>query len=108
MATTRDKLIFTHAMARHTSATVRQCEALMRFATGIKREHYSTCNGCLDCYCPQIRARLNDKVRHLCREIWKLGYDPKPFTWRENCIPEFSSARGLTIRVPGGEGIVVP
>ena len=57
MAATRDKLTFTHAMARHTSATVRQCEALMRLAQGIKREHYNTCNGSLDCPCPQKRAQ---------------------------------------------------
>lgn len=72
-ATTKHKLEFTHAMARHTRATVRQCEALMRYAGTLQRlaewerneamsdiEHNAWAEKC---------ARIRQKVTELCEEI---------------------------------------
>jgi hypothetical protein len=104
MATTKDKLTLAAAMSRHTSATVRQCEALMRYAGTLwrlERDHT-----------PQSiikRVSIRGKVTKLCREIdtgdsWRNG--PREDWHKHECVAEFSER--LVIRTPKGEGIVVP
>jgi|SRR5579859_868977 len=134
MTNTKAKLEFVWAMARYTSATVRQCEELMRYAGTLWRlERYHSLASIAK------RERLRGRVTELCWEIteprahqvctnalawWHsdarrmLAKEPawvevareihgkKPTTYKETCIPRFSER--LIICVPGGEGIVVP
>jgi len=142
-ATTRDKLVFVAAMARHTSATVRQCEALMRYATAIqlhdekarrdgvslkeiarfnrivKRVH-TLCNEFRAGEAFSLRYHLESIKTNLTgrdypQQRWQrslqyaneaLAGDFSDSALGELCVPEFTER--LTIRVPGGEGIVVP
>jgi len=109
--TTRDKLIFVHAMSRHTSATVRQCEALMRYAGTLWRleRDYSLAS-------IARRERIRRKVMELCFEIEcpipasvkaaRASLIPSDETDANKCVAEFSQR--LTIRTPKGEGICVP
>lgn len=112
-ATTKDKLEFTHAMARHTRATVRQCEALMRYAATLQRLAEDDCNRSADdvglARRWAKRKHIQDKVRQLCIEIGEN--DPTLSPYFQN------DPRGavLKIRVPDGytndmgrEGICVP
>jgi len=133
MPSTRDKLTFVAAMSRATSATVRQCEALMRYGATLwllERDHSLASIA--------KRERIRGKVTELCREIPTtkefqliqtlyqalmnetpvgIRSDEKrmaaqflkdaPVTYVETCIPVFMGAK-LTIRVPGGEAICVP
>lgn len=117
MPTTKDKLEFTHAMARHTKATVRQCEALMRYAATLQRLAEDDCNVATDGYGLARRAdkrlRIKQKVMDLCKETIRGEGETAIAP-----VPIFSSdPRGavLKIRVPSGwsndfgrEGIVVP
>ena len=48
MTSTKAKLEFVHAMARNTRATVRQCEALMRYAGTHRRIETELTNGYKD------------------------------------------------------------
>ncbi len=107
--TTRDKLEFVHAMARNTRATVRQCEALMRFAATLQRLAEDDCN-----------IPMNDEQRtRWIRKQERIQMNVIAITAElELDLPIFSSdPRGavLKIRVPsgysddmGGEGICVP
>jgi len=98
MATTKDKLTFVAAMSRHTSATVRQCEALMRYAGTLWRleRDYSLSS-------VMKRDRIRERIRKVCHDICELNHNIPC-----HCAPEFTSPK-LVIRVrPSGEGIVVP
>lgn len=81
MTTTKDRLEFVHAMARHTRATVRQCEALMRYAATLQRLAEAACNGYHSIE-EQSRdrdkqSRIQARVTELCRDIttMPLGKD---------------------------------
>lgn len=102
MTSTKAKLEFTHAMARHTRATVRQCEALMRYAGTLWRLERDHSLGSV-----AKRERIRRKVMDMCGEIISV-------TNGTCCMPVFTGAV-LKIRVPSGwsnsfdgEGIVVP
>jgi len=131
--TTRDKLIFVSAMSRATSATVRQCEALMRLTSTLQKlgtfSIMTSANGIA-----AKRERIQRKVTEICLTITSIGISPKTrCPWRTTCpkcglvqqgrqlcnscgevcpsetprcVAEFTS--GVLVRVPGGEGIVVP
>lgn len=115
-ATTKDKLEFTHAMARHTQATVRQCAALMRYAGTLQRLAEDDCNVATDEEGQKRRdakkLRIANHVLDVCNAIGPLR-EGKSLT-----LPIFSGdPRGavLKIRVPdgysnsfAGEGICVP
>lgn len=121
-ATTKDKLEFTHAMARHTKATVRQCEALMRYAATLQRLAEDDCNVATDEEGQKRRdakkLRIANKVLTLCGEIVTTIANTEHGIEGGQVLPIFSNdPRGavLKIRVPsgwsndfGGEGIVVP
>lgn len=110
MTSTKSKLEFTHAMARHTRATVRQCEALMRYAATLQRLDIATDDAGL-----QKREMKTRRIKHhvsiLLAGIAGVGT-------AEMCQPVFfNDPRGavLKIRVPSGytndmgrEGICVP
>jgi hypothetical protein len=109
-ATTKDKLQFVHAMARHTSATVRQCEALMRYgATYRKVLEWERCEPHKLTQYQDKRLRIANKIGRVCEEI--TGTRPVPFTKTLDihaaCLPVFNGA-AITVRVPGGEEICVP
>jgi hypothetical protein len=138
MPTTKDKLEFTWAMARHTQATVRQCEALMRYAGTLQRLAKDQCNREWTERDQAKRDRMKAKVTELCTAItgftgkdsdtcscgvlikvhrsWR--HPPQPIAQTSTCAPVlFCDPRGcvLKIRVPDGfvndaanEGIVVP
>lgn len=113
MPTTKDKLEFTHAMARHTRATVRQCEALMRYATTLQRLAEDQCNREWTERDELKRGRIQVKVSDLCHEM-TLAMELR----NGRVEPIFANdPRGavLKIRVPdgfsddgNGEGICVP
>lgn len=76
MTTTKAKLEFVHAMARHTRATVRQCEALMRYAASLNTLAVNECNGegresgsRWGEHDIAKRERIRRKVTELCAEI---------------------------------------
>jgi hypothetical protein len=125
MTTTKDKLEFALVMGRHTRATLRQAQALMRYAGTLQRLAEDDCNVATDDAGQQRRNRkrgkIGKRVAELCGEIQGIP-DPNdpdtPKTYNEVCIPVFSGdPRGavLKIRVPDGftndmgrEGICVP
>lgn len=114
MTTTKDKLEFALAMGRHTRATVRQVQALMRYAGTLQRLAEDDCNIATDDVGLRARelkrARIRSRVTDLCADLRK-NRDAAP-------VLMFSGdPRGavLKIRVPSGfsnsfgdEGIVVP
>jgi len=103
VTTTRDKLIFVHAMARSTSATVRQCEALLRYgATYRKVLQWEQCEPHKLTLYQDKRLRIANKIGRVCEEIRSVV----PHI-QAGCMPVFEGT-AITIRVPGGEGIVVP
>src|SRR5262245_53236986 len=118
MTATKAKLEFVHAMARHTRATVRQCEALMRYAATLQRLAEDDCNIPMD---DTQRAKWNAKRLRIVRKVADIC--------AELCGPQVTGPAGyvvsvhsndprgavLKIRVPdgwtndfGGEGICVP
>lgn len=129
--TTKAKLQFVHAMARHTRATVRQCEALMRYAATLQRLAEDDCNIAADETGQQKRdrkkLRIANRVLALCQDIkgspikHQLAEDDAPvcrfcgLEWLPGhectevedapCVPLFQNdPRGavLKIRVPDG------
>lgn len=98
MTPTRKQLIeFSLEMGRRTRATVRQCEALLRYAGSLK-DHY----GCAcdvnqpfhDNNCPvRKRERIKKKIWDICDDL--------------GTRPVFTGAV-LRIRVPDGGEVVVP
>jgi len=128
MTNTKAKLEFVWAMARNTRATVRQCEALMRYAATLQRLAEDDCNIATDdeglAARESKRRQMRGRIRAVCDDIGKQHTD---LCYRRNecaCpaehvpIPVFSGdPRGavLKIRVPSGytndwgkEGICVP
>jgi hypothetical protein len=143
--TTRDKLEFVHAMARATSATVRQCEALLRYARTFKQvTEWAAIEPEKGAAYDRKRLRIANKIGRVCEEIrageaFSLRYhlesiktnltgrDYPQGRWQRSlqyanealagdfsdaalgklCLPVFDGAL-ITVRVPGGEGIVVP
>lgn len=111
MATTKHKLEFAVAMSRHTRATVRQIEALMRYASTLQRLAEKACNEVFTDADDRKQLSIEEKVKKLCEEMREGHSYPAP-------VPVFSGdPRGcvLKIRVPdgfsddmGGEGICVP
>lgn len=105
--TTRDKLTFVHSMARSTRATVRQCEALLRYSTAIKNiETWASIEPWNAEEYRVKRDRIQRKVTELCGEL-SVGCDGK---WEELgrvCVPVFAGP-ALKIRTPGGEEITCP
>jgi hypothetical protein len=121
-ATTKDKLIFVAAMSRHTSATVRQCEALMRFAHTFKQvTEWAAIEPEKGAAYDRKRLRIANRILNVCNDIGPThvkvphGRCPHCKHYGEDCTgrnesltkPVFEGAV-LTISVPGGEGIVVP
>lgn len=88
-ATTRDKLEFVHTRA--TRATVRQCEALMRYAGTLRRIYESGIGF-------SKIARIQQHVQNVCCDMSQGASVPRPV---------FADAV-LKIRVPDGGEVVVP
>lgn len=123
MPSTKAKLEFVWAMARNTKATVRQCEALMRYAGTLQRLAEHECNEPWTEADELKRGRIQDKVYLITRELEDAARAEEPqhgdvARRRAICSPVFSNdPRGavLKIRVPsgwsdsfGGDGICVP
>lgn len=72
-ATTKDKLEFAHAMGRHTRATVRQVEALLRYAATLQRLAEDDCNVSADDAGLEKRTlkrnRIQAKVWSICDDL---------------------------------------
>lgn len=68
-ATTKHKLEFAVAMARHTRATVRQIEALMRYAATLHNLDELQCNVPWTDALKRKRERIETRVKDLCKEI---------------------------------------
>jgi hypothetical protein len=108
MTTTKDKLEFALAMGRHTRASLRQVQALMRYAGTLQRLAEDECNVATD---DAGLARRETKRKRIQKRVWDTLFGT-------DCKPVFSNdPRGsvLKIRVPdgftddcGGEGICVP
>ena len=112
-ATTKSKMEFVYVMAKHSTASIRDCEALMRYGSTLGRIAEAHCNG--DCPynphdydgtgrdCPK-QERLEAKVQKLCASFGanaRFQHDPR--------------GNVLKIAVPDGytndmgqEGICVP
>lgn len=112
MTTTKAKLEFVHAMARHTRATVRQCEALMRYAATLERQwnKMSHVEGVRRMSVAEL-AKWNRIERKAILLVKDIGLDTDiPGRLREpgeSCGPLLDGPR-MTVSVPSGEGIVVP
>lgn len=113
VVTTKHKLEFAVAMSRHTRTTVRQIEALMRYAATLHRLAEKACNEVFTDTDDRKQFSIEEKVKKLCAETIR-GYGENEIA----PVPVFSGdSRGcvLKIRVPdgftddgGGEGICVP
>jgi hypothetical protein len=115
-ASTKDKLEFTLVMGRHTRASLRQVEALLRLAATLQRLAEDDCNVATDEAGQQRRdakkLRISNRVLAVCNDIGP-EHEGESLT-----VPVFQGdPRGavLKIRVPDGytndwgrEGIVVP
>ena len=117
MTTTKDKLEFALAMGRHTRASLRQVQALMRYAGTLQRLAEDACNVATDDAGLharfQKRSRIKAKVTEILTELRKAD----PEINREYGAVFSGDPRGavLKIRVPDGyandmgrEGICVP
>jgi hypothetical protein len=115
MTTTKDKLEFALLMGRHTRATLRQVQALMRYAGTLQRLAEDDCNVATDdaglTKRNQKRNRVEDRVIDTLLSI--PGYNVPS----DQCAVFSGDPRGavLKIRVPSGvtndlgqEGICVP
>ena len=118
MTTTKDKLKFALLMGRHTKASLRQVQALMRYASTLQHLAEDQCNRVWTERDESQRRRIQASTVKVCSEI--LGDISKGQVIANGyyCAPIFSGdPRGavLKIRVPsgysnsmGGEGICVP
>jgi hypothetical protein len=112
MTNTKAKLEFVWAMARHTRATVRQCEALMRYAGTLARQwdKMSHVNGVRRMSVAEL-AKWNRIERKAILLVKDIGLDTDvPGRLREpgeSCRLSLDGPR-MSIRVPSGEGIMVP
>lgn len=88
--TTKDKLAFALELGRHTKATMRQVQALMRYAQALKALETN-----------QSTPVTNElKRRRIEKRIWDTLFGT-------GCQPIFDGPM-LKIRVPSGEEIVCP
>lgn len=115
MPTTKDRLAFVHTMARHTRATVRQCEALMRYAATLQRLAEDDCNVATDDAGLNKRLDKRDRIREHVQDI--IDDLNKGTDMLGHAAVYSGDPRGavLKIRVPdgfsnsfAGEGICVP
>lgn len=125
--TTRDKLAFALELGRRTRATVRQCEALLRYAGTLT--HLAEVERMRELNMTEVRkrVRIQRTVTELCREI--TGFTGKysdtctcggervmhgrldhPFTpvWESGTCEAMFTGATLKIRVPDGGEVVVP
>lgn len=123
--TTRDKLEFAMQMGRHTRASVRQVQALMRLAGALRamaeldaKEGQRASRNCR-------RERIQHKVTELCAGIIleytkhtqnvmsRFEKNTEGLSWEQyrikydSCSPTFTGPQ-VKIRVPSGEEIEVP
>lgn len=105
MTTTKEKLEFVYAMARHTRATVRQCEALMRYAATLHRLAETACNRELTER--EIRKEENVMAKAIAitaeleLDLPLFSHDPR------GAVLKIRVSDGFTNDF-GGEGICVP
>lgn len=69
---TKDKLEFAIALARHSSATLRDIQALMRYGSGHSRLEVDRCNG------PDYDRCRNDADRKHVADAWQEYQDTLP------------------------------
>jgi hypothetical protein len=130
--TTKAKLEFVYLMAKHSTATLAQCQRLMRYAATHQHLADDACNGpdysnsrtelnqkyVTEAWnkrqevLPKKRDRIEQKIKKICEEF--SGYDAHP----GQVTPVFSGdPRGCTVKIRvldgytndfGGEGICVP
>lgn len=101
--TTRDKLTFVHSMARSTRATVRQCEALLRYAGTLTQLANMPKWTVAD---EHKRIRIETKITNLVTEIALLH--PNSGGHYSAVTSNDPAGPALKIRTPGGEEIEVP
>lgn len=93
------KLEFAVAMARHTRATVRQIEALMRYAGTLQRIAESECNDDLsDVELAKREAkkgRIQQRVREVCSCLSPNPHNPESFLH-----PVFSTVLRASLALP--------
>ena len=73
--TTRDKLEFALEMGRRTRASVRQCEALMRYAGTLAHYHSQAESERISVEEYAKYNRIRRKVRELCSDLAERRYD---------------------------------
>lgn len=109
--TTKDKLQFALSLGRHTKATVRQVQELLRYAGTLKQlaadDYERRKVDVNDRYNDKKRLRIANKIGDICEQMsleerLEGQGDPKRII-----LPLFSGPR-LKIRVPSGEEICVP
>lgn len=117
MAITKDKLAFALELGRRTRATVRQCEALLRYAGTLAAHDRKAKDTGVSL--PEIVKfnRIVKRVHKLCDEIEceipasvkaaRAGLIPSEETDVNRCVPVFDGPV-LKIRVPDGGEIDVP
>lgn len=116
--TTKYKLTFALEMGRQTRATVRQCEALLRFAQTYRKVlEWERCEPHKIKQYQAKRLRIANKMGDICREIEcpvptsvqaaRAGLIPSEETDANHPVPVFTGPV-LKIRTPGGGEIVCP
>src|SRR5260370_28475774 len=66
MVTTKDKLEFVYAMAKHSTLTLHDCQRIMRYAATIQRLAETACNRELTPSELHKQLRMIDKLHKLC------------------------------------------
>lgn len=105
-ATRKATALFYFQMARHTRATVAQCERLMRLAAGLHRLDVAACNELWTDAHEQKQGRLHSQVGKVCREIQAALVIPSVHeTKYQTVTPVFTyepMACAVVIKVPDG------
>lgn len=104
MVTTKDKLEFVYAMAKHSTLTLHDCQRIMRYAATIQRLAETACNRELTV----AEIRKDERMQADIIEIvaphdcaGKFGGDPR------GCVVKLTVPDGYTNDM-GQEGICVP
>jgi hypothetical protein len=104
MASTKDKLEFVYAMAKHSNATVHDCQRLMRYAETYQRIAVEECNRALTEKEIRKQENVGMDIIAICAELEIeaiLGGDPR------GCTVKIAVPDGYTNDM-GREGICVP
>lgn len=103
MVTTKDKLEFVYAMAKHSTLTLHDCQRIMRYAATIQRLAETACNRELTPTESARSLRMANRVIELCGPSIVPIFHGDP----RGCVVKLTVPDGYT-NDWGAEGICVP